>query len=117
MAHAAADAVLAALRERRLTDPALMHIPRGCRILCTNGGPLMSAKDYTVGKQGDQWYVKRNDASRAAGVFDTQAEAAARGRELAKEAKVDLVIKGLDGKIRSKDSYGNDPPSRKDREH
>jgi hypothetical protein len=76
----------------------------------------MSGNDYTVGKKDDQWYVKRNDATRAAGVFDTQAEAAARGRELAKEAKVDLVIKGLDGKIRSKDSYGNES-SKRDTEH
>lgn len=39
----------------------------------------------------------------------TQKEAIQVGRTLAKESKAELVIHGKDGKIRKKDSFGNDP--------
>ena len=35
------------------------------------------------------------------------------GRAYAKEEKSELVIKGQDGKIQSKDSHGHDPKSSK----
>ncbi len=65
---------------------------------------------YTVSpdKNGD-WRLKRHHAERASGVFETQAAAAERGRELAKQARADLTIIGRDHRIRSKDSYGRDP--------
>lgn len=66
-------------------------------------------EDVMVTKDGKRWRVKSENASRSAGVFDTQREAIERGRELAKNKKVDLIVQGEDGKIRSKDSYGNDP--------
>ena len=56
-----------------------------------------------------RWQVKREGASRASRVFDTQREATEFGRTLAKREKVELVIAGRDGKIRQRDSYGNDP--------
>jgi len=39
------------------------------------------------------------------------------GKREAKKDEVDLVIQGRDGRIRSKDSYGNDPNPPKDREN
>jgi len=47
----------------------------------------------------------------------TQANAVEAGVSEAKQDRVDLVTHGRDGKIRSKDSYGNDPNPPKDREH
>lgn len=38
----------------------------------------------------------------------TQAEAAHRGREVARKDQVELMLHGKDGQIREKDSYGND---------
>jgi hypothetical protein len=74
--------------------------------------------DYWVTKRDDgRWQVKREGADRASSVHKTQGGAAKEGKHLATTAKVDLVVTGEDGKIRSKDSYGNDPASRKDREH
>lgn len=67
--------------------------------------------------QGDQWAVKREGSDRAFSLHDTQAGAIARGRGRAIQDRTELIIQGMDGHIRSKDSYGNDPPSRKDREH
>ncbi|MGE0811726.1 MAG: DUF2188 domain-containing protein [Vicinamibacterales bacterium] len=48
--------------------------------------------------------------------YRTQAEAARAGIRQAKRRRVDLVIHGRNGRIRSKDSYGNESP-RRDREH
>lgn len=49
----------------------------------------------------------------ATAVTPTQKEAIDRGRELAKAEESELVIQGKDGKIRQKDSFGNDPPTSK----
>ncbi len=46
----------------------------------------------------------------------TQARAVAAGRRLARREKTDLTVWGTNGRIRSKDSYGNES-SRSDTEH
>jgi len=48
--------------------------------------------------------------------YRTQADAARAGVRQAKRRRVDLVIHGRNGRIRSKDSYGNESPVR-DTEH
>lgn len=49
-----------------------------------------------VFNKGNGWAVKTNGSSRAAGVFDTQAEAIERGRQLAKNNSSNLSIQGRD---------------------
>jgi uncharacterized protein DUF2188 len=66
------------------------------------------------------WENKRNDAVRASSLHETQGEAAdAAKRMLHDQGGGELSIKGLDGKIRSKDTIppGHDPNSPKDTEH
>jgi iron-sulfur cluster repair protein YtfE (RIC family) len=58
-----------------------------------------------------RWQVRRELASRASRVFDTQAEAKDFGRNVARREKVEFIIAGRDGAIREKHSYGNDPTS------
>ena len=71
---------------------------------------LMAKESYFVQKRPDgNWEVLKSNAERASAVVPTQKEAIERGRELAKELGTELVIKGEDGKIREKNSYGNDP--------
>ncbi|MGG0717940.1 DUF2188 domain-containing protein [Robertmurraya massiliosenegalensis] len=53
--------------------------------------------------------VKGARNSRATKVFDTQREAIAYGKEIAKNQQSELVIHNLKGRIREKNSYGNDP--------
>lgn len=55
------------------------------------------------------WNVRRENADRASSVHDTQAEAAAEGRRLARQNHVEFNLHGRDGQVREKDSYGNDP--------
>jgi len=57
----------------------------------------------------DRWQVRREHASRASRVFDTQKEAVDFGRNMAKREKVEFIIAGREGQIREKHSYGNDP--------
>ena len=55
------------------------------------------------------WQVKGAGNKRATVVTTTQKEAISKGRGIAKSLKSELVIHGKDGKIRARDSYGNDP--------
>jgi antitoxin HicB len=72
-----------------------------------------SRGDVHVSKSGPRWKVTQN--SRTISTHQKQATAIARGQKEAREDKVDLVTHGRDGRIRSKDSYGNDPNPSKDR--
>lgn len=55
------------------------------------------------------WDVRRGDAERAAGHFDTKREAIDRGREISQNAGTEFKIHNKDGQIGQSDSHGNDP--------
>jgi len=55
-----------------------------------------------------RWAVQTDGAMRATKLFDRKSEAIVRGRELAGNKKTELVIKTGAGRIRAKDSRGND---------
>lgn len=77
-------------------------------------------RDRMVFKRDDEWINKRNDAEKASSVHRTQKEAEEAAREmLTNQGGGELITKGLDGKIRSKDTIepGNDPNPPKDKEH
>jgi uncharacterized protein YdaT len=74
--------------------------------------------DYHVAPHPEGgWQVRRERAERASSRHETQAEAADRGRELARQARVEVVIHRPDGRIRDSDSFGPDPHPPKDRKH
>lgn len=78
-------------------------------------------RDRTVSKRTDGvWENKRHDADKASSLHKTQKEAenAARGM-LKNQGGGELITKGVDGKIRSKDTIapGNDPNPPADKEH
>lgn len=66
-------------------------------------------KNQHVTKHEDGWQVKGAGNSKATRVVDTQKEAQSIAREIAKNQQSEVVIHGRDGRIREKDSYGNDP--------
>jgi uncharacterized protein DUF2188 len=72
--------------------------------------------DVHVSKQGPSSWKVTQDRERLS-THRTQANAIQRGTSEAKRDGVDLVTHGRDGRIRSKDSYGNDPLPPRDREH
>ena len=59
------------------------------------------------------WDVTRPGARRASVHAGTKAEAERRGREISRNQGTEFVIRGLDGRIQSKDSHGGDdcPPN------
>jgi uncharacterized protein YdaT len=63
------------------------------------------------------WQHKGDDNKRASRVTRTQKEAIDSAKSVAQRKKSEVVVHGKDGKIRSKDSYGRDPISTKDKEH
>ena len=69
----------------------------------------MSKKNQHVVPHGDDWAVKGAGNSRATSIHSTQHEAINRGREIAQNQKAELLIHGENGRIREKNSYGNDP--------
>lgn len=82
---------------------------------------MAKGRDRTVSRRSDgAWQNKRQDADRASSVHKTQADAEDAAREMLKnQGGGELITKGRDGKIRSKDTIapGNDPNPPKDQEH
>jgi hypothetical protein len=64
---------------------------------------------------GTNWKVSQGGSTIS--THRTQSTAVDSGRREAKRDRVDLVTHGRDGRIRSKDSFGNDPLPPRDREH
>lgn len=69
----------------------------------------MGAKGQHVVPNGGKWSVRKAGSSRASGVYSTQGEAISEARKIAKNQGTELYIHGRDGRIRERDSYGNDP--------
>ena len=74
-------------------------------------------KNQHVVKNDDKWSVKGAGNLKATRNFDTQKEAIDYAKQIAQNQKSEVVIHGKDGKIRDKDSYGNDPNPPKDRKN
>ena len=73
----------------------------------------MRAKAQHVVPNGCNWSIRKAGSSRATKTFATQQEAIKKAREIAKQQGTELYIHGRDGRIRERDSYGNDPARRK----
>lgn len=69
----------------------------------------MTKRNQHVVPRDDRWAVKGAGADRPTVVVDTQREAAERAREIARKQGTEVLIHGRDGRIRERDSYGNDP--------
>jgi hypothetical protein len=82
---------------------------------------VSKGRDRTVSRRPDgTWENKRNDANRASSLHHTQKEAEDAAREmLGNQGGGELITKGRDGTIRSKDTIppGRDPMPPKDTEH
>jgi len=69
----------------------------------------MATKGQHVVPRNGRWSVRKAGSVRATRSFDTQREAIRAGRLIAKNQGTELYIHGRDGRIRDRDSYGNDP--------
>jgi uncharacterized protein YdaT len=69
----------------------------------------MAGKNQHVVPHQDGWAVKGAGNQRATSVHDTQQQAIDAARDIARKQQSELVIHRPDGRIRDKDSHGNDP--------
>lgn len=69
----------------------------------------MGSKGQHVVPNGGKWSVRKAGSARASGTYSTQGEAIQEARKIAKNQGTELYIHGRDGRIRERDSYGNDP--------
>lgn len=69
----------------------------------------MNKKNQHVVPHPDGWAVKGAGNSKATKVTDTQSEAIEVAKEIAKNQDSELLIHGKNGRIRDRNSYGNDP--------
>lgn len=71
---------------------------------------MKKAKEYHITQRSDgNWQYKEIHNTRATGVTTTQAEAFKKARAVAINQGAEVVIHGENGRIREKNSYGNDP--------
>ena len=68
----------------------------------------MGKNQHVVPVDG-RWGIRGEGNSRLTSIFDTQAAAIARAREIARNQQSELFIHGRDGRIRERDSHSNDP--------
>lgn len=69
----------------------------------------MTKGDIETYNEGGVWKNRAQGNERASNTARTKAEAEAAGRQMAKDRKVEHIIKNLDGRIAQRNSYGNDP--------
>lgn len=77
----------------------------------------MTENRHVTKRPDGKWQVIGEKAQRASGVFDTQAAAIERAKEIATRTGGEVVIHRPNSLIRDKDSYGNDPCPPKDKKH
>ncbi len=71
---------------------------------------MASKKNYWTSKRTDgNWSVKKEGSNRASSVHKNQESAWKEARRLARGEGSEAFLKGKDGKIRTRNSYGNDP--------
>jgi hypothetical protein len=76
---------------------------------------MAKAKNLHVVPRNEGWIIRKEGASKASSVHETQREAVEAAREIARNQNSELIIHGRDGRIRDRDSYGSDPMPPRDR--
>lgn len=74
-------------------------------------------KNIWVSPKNGEWTVKQEGDKSSIGTFSTKADAKEFAKAIAKANHSELITQKRNGKIDSKDSYGNDPCPPRDTEH
>ena len=67
------------------------------------------SSNYWTTKRPDGWAVKKEGAVRASSIHNKQTDAWSETRRLARGSGGEAFLKGNDGKIRARNTYGKDP--------
>ncbi|GKT10336.1 DUF2188 domain-containing protein [Desulforhabdus sp. TSK] len=71
--------------------------------------PKKSGSHHVVPNANNGWDVKKEDATRGSGHVDKKQDAVDARSRISQNQGTEFYIRGKDGKIRNKDSHGNDP--------
>jgi hypothetical protein len=74
-------------------------------------------KNQHVVRREDGWAVRGERNTRDTSHHPTQADAIGAARDIARNQRSEVVIHDRQGRIRDRDSYGNDPNPPTDRVH
>jgi len=77
----------------------------------------MGKNQHVVPYDGDRWAVRGEGNKRVTSVHDTQKQAIDAARRIARNQGSEVVIHDRHGRIRDRDSYGNDPNPPRDQRH
>ena len=69
----------------------------------------MTKRNQHVVPHTDGWAVRGAGSQRASSVHDTQQQAIDAARSVSRNQGSELLIHGRNGRIRARDSHGNDP--------
>ena len=69
----------------------------------------MSKKNQHVVPHSDGWAVKGAGNQKATSIHSTQREAIGAARDIARNQGSEMFIHGENGRIRERNTYGNDP--------
>ena len=75
------------------------------------------SKNQHIVKRDHGWAIRGEGNSRDTSRHGTQAEAIEAARDIAINQRSEVVIHGRDGRIRDKDSYGQDQHPQKNEKH
>lgn len=71
---------------------------------------MANDKNYWTSQREDgQWAVQKEGGERASSLHKTQAEAWEAAKQNARQTGGEAFLKGRDGKIRERNTYGTDP--------
>jgi hypothetical protein len=74
-------------------------------------------RNQWVVRRGGGWAVRGEGSGQITSKHRTQAAAIDVATSIARGQKSEVIIQGVDGKIRDRDSYGSDPFPPKDTKH
>lgn len=82
------------------------------------GAPMPVRKTKTAAiavepRPDGRWAAQRDGSTRASSLHNTQKQAESAARAIAKRDGLELVVRGRDGTIQRRDSFGTDPPRRR----
>ena len=64
---------------------------------------------WATQRRNGKWAVEKTGTNRASSLFNTQEQAWKEARKLARRDGTEAFLKGKDGKIRARNTYGCDP--------